>query len=126
MNCQPCIDILRQNYYQFSIYYKLVFKNFTLARIRLSDNIALLSVTTLSSIIILLIPHAQNIWAADDNDDNNDPNPGQLSGLRTCTIQEENIQGRTIIGTILADVCRGTQHSETLLGLQDNDVFEGH
>jgi hypothetical protein len=103
-----------------------VFKNFTLARIRLSDNIALLSVTTLSSIIILLIPHAQNIWAADDNDDNNDPNPGQLSGLRTCTIQEENIQGRTIIGTILADVCRGTQHSETLLGLQDNDVFEGH
>jgi hypothetical protein len=65
-----------------------------------------------------------NIWA-DNRNDNDDPNPRQLSDLRTCTIQEENIQGRTIIGTILADVCRGTQHSEAILGLQDNDVLSG-
>jgi Ca2+-binding RTX toxin-like protein len=90
------------------------------------NNIALLSVTvTIFPLIIMaLITPVPNIWADNDNG-NDDPNPRQLSDLRTCTIQEENIQGRTIIGTILADVCRGTQHSETILGLQDNDVLSG-
>jgi hypothetical protein len=79
------------------------------------NNIALLSVTiTIFPLIIMaLITPVPNIWADNDNG-NDDPNPRQLSDLRTCTIQEENIQGRTIIGTILADVCRGTQHSETI------------
>ena len=62
------------------------------------------------------------IWAENDDDD---PNPQQLGGLRTCSIQEENIQGRTIVGTILADICQGTDHSETILGLQDNDILSG-
>src|ERR671915_44727 len=62
------------------------------------------------------------VWA--DNDDEN-PNPQQLSGLRPCSIQEENVQGRTIVGTILADICQGTDRSETVLGLQDNDILSG-
>ena len=62
------------------------------------------------------------IWAENDDDD---PNPQQLNGLRTCSIQEENIQGRTIVGTILADICQETDHSETILGLQDNDILSG-
>jgi Ca2+-binding RTX toxin-like protein len=58
--------------------------------------------------------------------DNDDSDTQQLSELRTCTLQEKNIQGRTIVGTIFADVCEGTDHSETILGLQDNDVLIGH
>jgi Ca2+-binding RTX toxin-like protein len=63
------------------------------------------------------------VWA--DNDDEN-PNPQQLSGLRPCSIQEKNVQGRTIVGTVLADICQGTDRSETVLGLQDNDILSGH
>jgi Ca2+-binding RTX toxin-like protein len=63
------------------------------------------------------------VWA--DNDDEN-PNPQQLSGLCPCSIQEKNVQGRTIVGTILADICQGTDRSETVLGLQDNDILSGH
>ena len=72
---------------------------------------------TFSSIQVNIV-----IWAENDDDD---PNPQQLGGLRTCSIQEENIQGRTIVGTILADICQGTEHSETILGLQDNDILSG-
>jgi Ca2+-binding RTX toxin-like protein len=89
-----------------------------------SDNIAFLGVMTFSLISMVLIISIPNIWA-DNGNDNDDSNPGQLGDLRTCTIQEENIQGRTIIGTILADVCRGTDRGETILGLQDNDVLSG-
>jgi Ca2+-binding RTX toxin-like protein len=101
-----------------------VFKILILARNKLSDNTAFLRITILSLIFIELITSVTNIWA-DNDDGNDDPNPRQLGNLRTCTIQEENIQGQTIIGTILADVCRGTQWSETILGLQDNDVLSG-
>ena len=31
-----------------------------------------------------------------------------------------------IIGTAFADVCQGTDHSETILGLQDNDILSGN
>ena len=41
------------------------------------------------------------------------------------TIQEKNIQGHTIIGTIFADICQDTDYSETF-GLQDNDVLVGN
>jgi Ca2+-binding RTX toxin-like protein len=61
-----------------------------------------------------------------DNDDEDEPSTFQLGDLHACTIQEKNIQGRTIIGTILADICQGTDHSETILGLQDNDVLIGN
>jgi Ca2+-binding RTX toxin-like protein len=100
----------------------IVFKFLILTSHKFCDNISFLTVAVLSSIILPFITHVPNVWA--DNNDN-DPNPQQLSGLRTCTIQEKNIQGKTIIGTILADVCRGTEHSETILGLQDNDVLSG-
>lgn len=63
---------------------------------------------------------------ADNDDNDNEPSTLQLSDLRTCTVQERNIQGRTIIGTMFADVCQGTDHSETILGLQDNDVLSGN
>ena len=72
---------------------------------------------TFSSIQVNIVICAEN--------DEDDPIPQQLGGLRTCSIQEENIQGRTIVGTILADICQGTDHSETILGLQDNDILSG-
>jgi Ca2+-binding RTX toxin-like protein len=84
--------------------------------ITISLGLLLLSLATYS-------PSVLSTYA--DNDDDNDLNPQQLSDLRTCTIQEKNIQGRLMVGTIFADICEGTDHSETILGLQDNDVLSG-
>jgi Ca2+-binding RTX toxin-like protein len=77
---------------------------------------------SLLSFIITIQPYAMLVFA--DNDD--EPSTFQLGDLRTCTVQEKNIQGRTIIGTAFADVCQGTDHSETILGLQDNDILSGN
>jgi Ca2+-binding RTX toxin-like protein len=82
-----------------------------------------LALLLLSLVTAIYSPSILSVFA--DNDDNDDLNPQQLSNLRTCTIQEKNIQGRLIVGTIFADICDGTGHSETILGLQDNDVLSG-
>ena len=91
---------------------------FMLTMITKSRLIALL----LLSFIITIQSHGMSVFA--DNDD--DPSTFQLGDLRTCTVQEKNIQGSTIIGTISVDICQGTDHSETILGLQDNDVLSGN
>jgi Ca2+-binding RTX toxin-like protein len=79
-------------------------------------------VVLLLTFIITLYSHSMLSSAENDGDD---PSTLQLGNLRTCTIQETNIQGPTIIGTILADVCQGTDRGETILGLQDDDIVEG-
>ena len=91
---------------------------FMLTMITKSRLIALL----LLSFIITIQSYGMSVFA--DNDD--DPSTFQLGDLRACSVQEKNIQGSTIIGTILADICQGTDHSETILGLQDNDVLSGN
>ena len=62
--------------------------------------------------LILLITTAQPYFVqvlADNDDDNDKPSTFQLGDLRMCYIQEKNIQGHTIIGTIFADICQGTE-----------------
>ena len=76
-------------------------------------------------LMFIITLHSQSILSSAEND-NDDPSTLQLGNLRTCTIQETNIQGPTIIGTILADVCQGSDRGETILGLQDNDVLSGN
>ncbi|MGC2483658.1 MAG: hypothetical protein WA398_07840, partial [Nitrososphaeraceae archaeon] len=55
-------------------------------------------ITVLIVLLLMFIntvqPYSMLISAENDNDD---PTTFQLGNLRTCTIQETNIQGRTII-----------------------------
>jgi Ca2+-binding RTX toxin-like protein len=82
-------------------------------------------VVLLPLLLIVITAQPYSLLVLSDADDD-EPSTFQLDDLHACTIQEKNIQGRTIIGTILADVCQGTEQSETILGLQDNDILSGH
>jgi Ca2+-binding RTX toxin-like protein len=48
-------------------------------------------------------------------------NGRQLETLSYCTIEEENVNGPTIVGTLEDDVCIGTDHSETMLLFAGDD-----
>jgi Ca2+-binding RTX toxin-like protein len=48
-------------------------------------------------------------------------NGRQLETLNYCTIEEENVNGPTIVGTLEDDVCIGTDHSETILLFAGDD-----
>ena len=41
--------------------------------------------------------------------------------LEPCTIDEENVNGPTLVGTLGPNVCIGTDHSETILLFADDD-----
>jgi Ca2+-binding RTX toxin-like protein len=56
-----------------------------------------------------------------DNDDNGNNNGRQLELLRNCAIEEKNVNGRMMVGTLGPDVCIGTDNSETILLLADDD-----
>jgi len=57
----------------------------------------------------------------DDNDDNGNNNGRQLELLRNCAIEERNVNGRMMVGTLGPDLCVGTDHSETILLFADDD-----
>ena len=58
----------------------------------------------------------------DDNDDNGGNNNGrQLELLRNCAIEERNVNGRMMVGTLGPDLCIGTDNSETILLFADDD-----
>ncbi len=90
-------------------------------RITVTSVVISLGLSFLLVIVLTAYPSISNTVADDDND----LNFQQLGDLRTCTVQEKNIQGRVIVGTIFADICEGTDNSETIIGLQDNDVLSG-
>src|SRR5919112_2206062 len=48
-------------------------------------------------------------------------NGRQLETLNYCTIDEENVNGPTIVGTVGPDLCVGTDSSETILLFADDD-----
>src|SRR5215204_1673548 len=48
-------------------------------------------------------------------------NGRQLETLNYCTIDEENVNGPTMVGTLGPDLCVGTDHSETILLFADDD-----
>jgi Ca2+-binding RTX toxin-like protein len=48
-------------------------------------------------------------------------NGRQLETLNYCTIDEENVNGPTMVGTLEDDLCVGTDHSETILLFADDD-----
>src|SRR5918994_5109410 len=48
-------------------------------------------------------------------------NGRQLETLNYCTIDEENVNGPTMVGTVGPDLCVGTDHSETILLFADDD-----
>src|SRR5918995_4566700 len=48
-------------------------------------------------------------------------NGRQLETLNPCTIDEENVNGPTIVGTLGPNLCIGTVHSETILLFADDD-----
>src|SRR5215207_11314083 len=52
-------------------------------------------------------------------------NGRQLETLNYCTIDEENVNGPTIVGTLGPDLCVGTDHSETILLFADDDKAYG-
>src|ERR687897_3943615 len=57
----------------------------------------------------------------DDNDDNGNNNGRQLELLRNCAIEERNVNGRMMVGTLGPDLCVGTDNSETILLFADDD-----
>jgi hypothetical protein len=48
-------------------------------------------------------------------------NGRQLETLNYCTIEEENVNGPTMVGTLGPDLCVGTDHSETILLFAGDD-----
>jgi Ca2+-binding RTX toxin-like protein len=56
-----------------------------------------------------------------DNDDNGNNNGRQLELLRNCAIEERNVNGRMMVGTLGPDLCIGTDNSETILLFADDD-----
>jgi Ca2+-binding RTX toxin-like protein len=48
-------------------------------------------------------------------------NGRQLETLNYCTIEEENVNGPTMVGTADPDLCVGTDHSETILLFANDD-----
>jgi Ca2+-binding RTX toxin-like protein len=48
-------------------------------------------------------------------------NGRQLETLNYCTIEEENVNGPTMVGTVDPDLCVGTDHSETILLFAGDD-----
>ena len=60
-----------------------------------------------------------------DNDDNGNNNARQLELLRNCAIEERNVNGRMMVGTLGPDLCVGTDHSETILLFADDDRAYG-
>ena len=63
-------------------------------------------VVLLSLLLIVITgqPYYVLVLAVNDDGDDDETDTFQLGDLRTCTVQERNIQGRIITGTILADV----------------------
>ena len=61
----------------------------------------------------------------DDNDDNGNNNGRQLELLRNCAIEERNVNGRMMVGTLGPDLCVGTDNSETILLFADDDRAYG-
>jgi len=64
------------------------------------------------------------IRAFADSSSGND-NGRQLETLNYCTIDEENVNGPTMVGTLGPDLCVGTDHSETILLFADDDRAYG-
>ena len=60
-----------------------------------------------------------------DNDDNGNNNGRQLELLRNCAIEERNVNGRMMVGTLGPDLCVGTDNSETILLFADDDRAYG-
>ena len=52
-------------------------------------------------------------------------NGRQLETLNYCTIDEENVNGPTMVGTLGPDLCVGTDNSETILLFADDDRAYG-
>ena len=52
-------------------------------------------------------------------------NGRQLETLDPCTIDEENLNGPTIVGTLGPNLCIGTDHSETILLFAGDDKAYG-
>jgi Ca2+-binding RTX toxin-like protein len=48
-------------------------------------------------------------------------NGRQLESLNYCTLDEENVNGPTMVGTLDPDLCIGTDHSETILLFANDD-----
>jgi Ca2+-binding RTX toxin-like protein len=67
------------------------------------------------------------VFADGDNDydDNGNNNGRQLELLRNCAIEEKNVNGRMMVGTLGPDLCVGTDNSETILLFADNDRAYG-
>jgi hypothetical protein len=63
-------------------------------------------VVLLSLLLIVITgqPYYVLVLAVNDDGDDDETDTFQLDDLCTCTVQERNIQGRLITGTILADV----------------------
>jgi Ca2+-binding RTX toxin-like protein len=81
-----------------------------------SDNI-----TVNNNIVTTVFAEGDN----DDNDDNGNNNGRQLELLRNCAIEEENVNGRMMVGTLGPDLCVGTDNSETILLFADDDRAYG-
>ena len=58
-------------------------------------------------------------------DSSGNGNGRQLETLNYCTIDEENVNGPTMVGTLGPDLCVGTDHSETILLFADDDRAYG-
>jgi Ca2+-binding RTX toxin-like protein len=105
-----------------------------LKRILVTSSIYFFLLTTIPSIMTLEMMGYNNsdnitvnnniitrVFAEGDNDDNGNNNGRQLELLRNCAIDEENVNGRMMVGTIGPDVCIGTDNSETILLFADDD-----
>jgi Ca2+-binding RTX toxin-like protein len=104
-------------------------------RVLIMSSLYLILLSTIPSIVTLEMMGSNNsdnntisnnvitrVFADGDNDDNDNGNNGrQLELLRNCAIEEKNVNGPTMVGTVGPDLCVGTDNSETILLFADDD-----